>query len=104
IHERRPLTCRTVPARYDIPDKLLSRAVRKVVDRGRKELGYECDVSDAAPIFIEGDALTDAAYVRDREAALGAIAGERKLHERILNSARLPKAQEILKAAGPHMD
>jgi len=104
IHERRPLTCRTVPARYDIPDRLLSRALKKIVDHGRKELAYECDVSDAAPVFIEGDTITDAGYVRDREAALSAIDGERKLHERILNSARLPKPQDILRASGPHMD
>src|SRR5260221_12823536 len=58
IHKKRPLTCRTVPARYDIPDALLSRAPRKVVDRGRAELGYECGVSEAAPLFIEVETAT----------------------------------------------
>jgi Fe-S-cluster containining protein len=104
IHERRPLTCRTVPARYDVPAELLSRAVRATVERGRAEHGYECDVSDSAPVFIDGDTLVDGAYVKDRDAALAAIDSERNLHERLLQSERLPKPPEIVKAAGPHMD
>jgi Fe-S-cluster containining protein len=105
IHDRRPMTCRTVPVRYDVPESLLVRAFHGTVTKGKAASDpYECDTSDKAPVFIENGELKDQAYVRDRKVAIDAAMDEKQLGERLLVSPYLPPLQEVvdrLRRSGP---
>ena len=105
VHDRRPSTCRTVPARYDVPESLLVRSFHGMVTRGKTMPNpYECDTSESAPAFFRDDVLVDDAYVKDRAAATEAAMGERELAAKILTSPLLPPPQEIvqrLRNSGP---
>jgi len=97
IHDRRPMTCRTVPVRYDVPESLLVRAFHGTVTRGKAAPDpYECDTSEKAPVFLDGGALKDAAYIADRKVAIDAALDEKQLGERLLMSPYLPPLQEVV--------
>jgi Fe-S-cluster containining protein len=101
IYDKRPHTCRTIPVRYDVPEGLLVRAFRGVVDRGIASADrYECDVSSNAPVFLRGDAdddaeLVDASYVEARKAGMDAAMADKPLAARILSSPLLPPLREL---------
>jgi hypothetical protein len=96
IHERRPATCRTVPIRYDVPEGLLVRAFRGVVDEGRAARDpFECDVSDAAPVLLDDGKCVDPEYAAARKAGLDAAVAEKELAARILTSPILPPIREV---------
>jgi Putative zinc- or iron-chelating domain len=96
IHTRRPSTCRTVPIRYDVPEGLLVRAFRGVVDEGRaSKSAFECDVSDAAPVLLRDGTCVDPEYEGARKAGIDAAVSEKGLAGRILSSPLLPPVREI---------
>lgn len=96
VHDRRPHTCRTVPIRYDVPEGLLVRAFRGVVDAGRASSDpFECDVSAAAPMLLRDGVLVSDEYSAARAAGIEAALGERLLASRILESPFLPPLKEV---------
>jgi Fe-S-cluster containining protein len=96
IHERRPATCRTVPIRYDVPEGLLVRAFRGMVDEGKASSEpFECDTSDAAPVLLKDGACVDPDYAAARAAGLEAAVKEKELAGRILSSPLLPPVREV---------
>ncbi|HSQ64276.1 MAG TPA: YkgJ family cysteine cluster protein [Polyangiaceae bacterium] len=101
IYERRPYTCRTIPARYDVPDALLVPAFRGFVDRGLASTDrYECDVSPSAPAILRGEtdedaSLVDASYLEARKAGRDAAMADKPLAARILSSPLLPPLREL---------
>jgi Fe-S-cluster containining protein len=97
IHERRPHTCRTVPVRYDVPEGLLVRAFRAVVDKGRAATvdRFECDVSDAAPVLLRDGVVVDKEYAKAREVGTAAAIGEKELAAHILQSPLMPPLREL---------
>ena len=100
VHERRPVTCKTVPISYDVPDALLVPAYRAVVMRGKERLGYACDTSSAAPELLRDGALVNDEYRAAREEGVKADELNRALAERLLRSKLLPNPREILTAMG----
>lgn len=97
IHERRPFTCRTVPVRYDVPEALLVRAFHGTVTRGKAAADpYECDTSNAAPVFLQDGKLVDPAYTRDRETAIEKAIAEKELAARLVTSPYLPPPREVI--------
>lgn len=104
IHERRPYTCRTVPARYDVPVPLLSRAFRFEVERGRQKLGYECDTSAEAPPFLREDGtVTNPEYAKARADAREAAKKEQILAERLVRSSNVLGVRDVLRVMGRDM-
>lgn len=101
VYEKRPHTCRTIPVRYDVPEGLLVRAFRGVVDRGIASADrYECDVSAGAPAFLRGQnddeaTLVDASYLEARKAGMDAAMADKPLAARILSSPLLPPLREL---------
>jgi len=101
IYERRPHTCRTIPARYDVPDALLVPAFRGFIDRGLASADrYECDVSSSAPAFLrgetdEGATLVESSYLEARKAGMDAAMADEPLAARILASPLLPPLREL---------
>ena len=57
-------------------------------------------MSNAAPLFLKGGALTDKTYAADREAGLAAAEKEKPLAERLLRSPMLPQPKQVLEAIG----
>ena len=103
IYDRRPHTCRTIPVRYDVPDGLLVRAFRGMVDKGIASPDrYECDVSSSAPVLLRGhgddadDAVVvDAPYLEARKAGMDAAMADKPLAARILASPLLPPLRDL---------
>jgi Fe-S-cluster containining protein len=95
IHPRRPHTCRTVPIRYDVPEGLLVRAFRGVVDGGIASSGFECDVSGAAPVLLRDGAVADPEYAAARAAGIEAALAERDLCARVLQHPLMPPFDKI---------
>ncbi len=100
IYERRPHTCRTIPVRYDVPDGLLVRAYRSLVDRGIASPDhYDCDVSSSAPVLFKGEGddavVTDDEYLRARKAGMDAAMADKPLAAHILASPLLPPLREL---------
>ena len=65
IYERRPLACRTVPFHYARADSL----AQADFDRFVGTPGYRCDISEAAPVVLEGARIVDAASLEARATA-----------------------------------
>lgn len=95
IHERRPHTCRTVPIRYDVPAGLLVRAFRGVLGDGQ---GFECDVSDAAPVLLRDGECVDPEYAAARKEGFDAAVAEKELCGRLLTSPILPPFKDVYAA------
>lgn len=96
IHERRPQTCRTVPIRYDVPEGLLVRAFRGVVDAGMASSDpFECDVSATAPVLLRDEKVVDADYASARQAGIDAALAEKELTAYMLRSPLLPPIRDV---------
>ncbi len=96
IHERRPSTCRTVPIRYDVPEGLLVRAFRGVVDAGiASAQKFECDVSANAPVLIRDEKVVNPEYASARAAGIEAAIAEKELAANMLRSPLLPPIRDV---------
>ena len=101
IYDVRPLTCRTVPMHYSRPPSVL----RSYLDRFTATSGYECNVTETAPIVLDGNAILDPMIRRYRDEAIGMAKAERAWKERMLllmddaeqaRAAQLPSYDAVL--------
>lgn len=98
IHEKRPSTCRTVPIRYDVPEGLLVRAFRGVVDAGiASAQKFECDVSANAPVLIRDEKVVNPEYASARAAGIEGALAEKDLVANMLRSPLLPPIRDVYK-------
>ena len=96
IHDRRPSTCRTVPIRYDVPEGLLVRAFRGVVDAGIASSDpFRCDVSSDAPILLRDGKVVNEEYAAARAEGERAALAERELAGYMLRSPMLPPIKDV---------
>jgi len=95
IHDRRPSTCRTVPIRYDVPEGLLVRAFRGVVDAGIKTSDFRCDVSASAPVLIRDEKVVNEEYASARAEGARKALAERELAGYMLRSPLLPPIKDV---------
>jgi Fe-S-cluster containining protein len=99
IHDRRPSTCRTVPIRYDVPEGLLVRAFRGVVDAGIASSDpFRCDVSKDAPVLIRGEKVVSEEYASARAEGEAAALAEKNLAGTMLRSPLLPPIKDVYAA------
>jgi Fe-S-cluster containining protein len=99
IHDRRPLTCRSVPLHYSRAEALAAIDLETFVNTS----GYQCDTSDAAQIILEDGRIVAPEIGAARSAAIALAARDRPWGEAIVRrmsdpvSSRqsLPSMEEI---------
>jgi Fe-S-cluster containining protein len=104
IHERRPLSCRSVPLHYSRAEANAAADLEAFV--GTK--GYRCDTSDAAPVILEDGRIVDPMIVAARSRAIEVAGRDRPWSEAIARrmggpvspALSLPSLEEIEANAG----
>lgn len=84
IHERRPLSCRTVPFHYSRVEAVAGADLDAFVARP----GHRCDSSAGAALVIEGGRIVDRDYRAARTAALALVEQDRKWQQAIVRQMR----------------
>jgi Fe-S-cluster containining protein len=101
IYDARPLTCRTVPMHYSRPPS----ALRDYLDRFTGTPGYRCDITQMAPVVLDGNAVIDPTVRQYRDEAINLAKAERGWKDQMLlvmddperaRIAQLPSYDEIL--------
>jgi Fe-S-cluster containining protein len=101
IYDRRPLGCRAVPFHYSRPDALSNDDFDAFVSTP----GYLCDVSEDAPVVLDGGRIVDAA-ARDARAGALALAEEDRRWKQVIGRrmksghCSLPSLQDVEANAG----
>ena len=101
IYERRPLGCRAVPFHYSRPDALSNDDFDAFVSTP----GYLCDVSEKAPVVLDGGRILDSATLHARVAALALAEDDRRWKQAIVSRMKsghcsLPSLDEVEASAG----
>jgi Fe-S-cluster containining protein len=99
IHDRRPLSCRSVPIHYSRPEALAGSDLDTFVGT----TGYECDTSDAAEIVLSNGLIVAPELRAARSEALAVAQRDRLWSEAIVrrmngkpsSNLSLPTLQEI---------
>ena len=97
IHERRPLTCRTVPFHYARPEGLAERDLEAFVNSP----GYRCEIGESAPVVLQAGAIVDQPTIEARLQANAVAERDRSWKEAIVRRMKsaaensLPTLQEI---------
>ena len=79
VHERRPLTCRTVPLHYSRQPSVL----KNYLDRFTATPGYECE-TETSPVILDGSRIMASQLRDDRDTAIGFARGDRRWKEYLL--------------------
>lgn len=95
IHDRRPLSCRSVPLHYSRPQALAAADLAAFVATA----GYECDTGDSADAVVTGG-IIEPAYAAARADALALAERDRPWAEAIVREMKagrtgLPAMQQI---------
>lgn len=106
IWSERPLTCRSVPLHYSIPDPAMIWRFDAFVATP----GFACDTSADAPLLIADGALVDPAMTSARREAVGLATGETRWKQAIVAQMRpgqpyaesLPTREQIDQHAAAH--
>jgi Fe-S-cluster containining protein len=101
IHDRRPLTCRTVPFHYARADGLALSDFDAFVATP----GYRCDSGESAELVLQGGRIVHAATLQARSEALARAASDRPWKEAIARRMKtsgdsLPSLRDIEANAG----
>jgi Fe-S-cluster containining protein len=97
IHERRPLTCRTVPLHYARAEGLAERDFDEFVGTP----GYRCSTDEHAPVVIDQGLIVDAETKEARWRATAVAETDRKWKEAIVRRMKgsrdpsLPTLQDV---------
>lgn len=96
IYERRPLACRAVPFAYSRPEA----SAESDLDSFVRTEGFQCDVSEAAPIVTENGKITNLEAKQARSEAAAVAEQDRPWSKAIvrkmkLGSADLPTLTDI---------
>lgn len=97
IHDRRPLTCRTVPLHYARADGLAERDL----DDFANTPGYRCDTGESAPVVLESGAIVDKPTLDARSRATAIAEQDRSWKAAIVRriksagDPRLPTLKDI---------
>lgn len=99
LYERRPLSCRTVPAHYSRAEALAGRDI----DAFTRRPGYRCDTGPGAEIVLEGGRIVTPEIAEARARAVDLARADRTWNAAILQrmtagaeaQASLPSLQEV---------
>lgn len=99
VHDRRPLSCRSVPFHYSRTEASGAADLTAFV----ATKGYECDTSDAAPIVWDSGRVIDADIAAARSQALAVAQQDRRWSDAIVRrmnakssaSSSLPSVDEV---------
>lgn len=86
IYQRRPLACRAVPFHYARADALAVADLDAFVSTA----GHRCDVSEAAPVVLEGGSIVDSASLTARAEANSVAKSDRPWKEAIVRRMKRP--------------
>ena len=101
IHERRPLTCRTVPLHYSRPERLAACDLDAFVATP----GYRCDTGEAAALFVKDGRIVDVETLQARSDANALAERDLPWKEAIVRRMKfdgegLPSLQDVEANAG----
>lgn len=80
IHDRRPLSCRSVPLHYSRAEANAEQDLEAFV----RTSGYQCDTSGRAPVILEGGRIVDPQINAARSAAIALAARDHPWSEAIV--------------------